>query len=62
MIVEHERDTRSWRLDWHHIPENSVILSGALKDTIRLIDKLVINEENISRNLKLATGNWQIAL
>jgi adenylosuccinate lyase len=27
-----------------------------LKDTIRLIDKLVINEENISRNLKLVTS------
>jgi adenylosuccinate lyase len=58
MIVEHERDTRSWRLDWHHIPENSVMLSGALKDTIKLIDGLVINEENISRNLKLVSGKW----
>ena len=56
MIVEHERDTRSWRLDWHHIPENSILLSKALLDTIYLIDGLEINEDNIKKNLNLLNG------
>jgi adenylosuccinate lyase len=56
MIVEHERDTRSWRLDWHHIPENSILLSKALLDTIYLIDGLKINEHKIKKNLNLLNG------
>jgi adenylosuccinate lyase len=56
MIVEHERDTRSWRLDWHHIPENSILLSKALLDTIHLIDGLKINEDKIKKNLNLLNG------
>ena len=56
MIVEHERDTRSWRLDWHHIPENSILLSKTLQDTIYLIDGLEINEDKIKKNLNLLNG------
>lgn len=56
MIVEHERDTRSWRLDWHHIPENSILLSKALLDTIYIIDGLEINEDKIKKNLNLLNG------
>ena len=61
MIVDHERDTRSWRLDWHHIPENSVMLSGALKDTIHLISNLTINEKNIEKNLQLKAPDILVA-
>lgn len=61
MIVEHERDTRSWRLDWHHIPENSILLSKALKDTIHLIGNLSINEKNVEKNLQLKASDILVA-
>ena len=61
MIVEHERDTRSWRLDWHHIPENSILLSKALKDTIHLIGNLTINEKNVEKNLQLKASDILVA-
>jgi len=56
MISEHERDTRSWRLDWHTIPENSILVAKILEDCKYVLDGLDINTKNISKNLNLLKG------
>jgi len=56
MISEHERDTRSWRLDWHTIPENTILLSKMLQANIFLLKGLEIHEQKINKNLHLLKG------
>ncbi len=56
MVSEHERDTRSWRLDWHSIPESSIMLHKALSALIFIVEGLQINEERISANLDMLHG------
>lgn len=56
MISEHERDTRSWRLDWHSIPESSILCARALSATIHVLEGLEVNEERIRRNLDVLPG------
>jgi len=56
MISEHERDTRSWRLDWHSIPESSMMLHKALSALVFVVEGLCIDEERITRNLDMLHG------
>ncbi|MFQ5793341.1 MAG: adenylosuccinate lyase family protein [Acidobacteriota bacterium] len=56
MISEHERDTRSWRLDWHSIPESSILLARALGATIGVVEGLDIDEARIRANLDMLHG------
>lgn len=56
MIAEHERDTRSWRLDWHSIPESSVMMAKALQACIFVVEGLDINENRITENLDMLHG------
>lgn len=56
MISEHERDTRSWRLDWHTIPENSILVAKILEDCKYVLGGLDINTKKISENLNLLKG------
>jgi len=56
MISEHERDTRSWRLDWHTIPENSILLAKILQASKFLLGGLKVNEKRINENLHLLKG------
>jgi adenylosuccinate lyase len=52
MISEHERDTRSWRMDWHHISETSILVAKALDSTNALLEGLETREDRIIENLK----------
>ena len=56
MISEHERDTRSWRLDWHSIPESSIMTARVLQACIRVVEGLDINEKRITENLDMLHG------
>jgi len=56
MISEHERDTRSWRLDWHTIPENSILIAKILQANNFLLSGLEVNEKRINENLHLLKG------
>ncbi len=56
MIAEHERDTRSWRLDWHSIPESSIMMAKALQACTVVVEGLDINEPRISENLDMLHG------
>jgi len=56
MMAEHERDTRSWRLDWHSIPESSIMTAKALQACTEIMEGLDINEPRITENLDMLHG------
>ncbi|SHN57679.1 class-II fumarase/aspartase family protein [Desulfovibrio litoralis] len=56
MMSEHERDARSWRLDWHGIPESSMLTAKALGAINSLLDGLQVYEDNIKANLNILGG------
>lgn len=56
MMSEHERDTRSWRLDWHTLAESSVLTARALTTMNEILSDLDISEEKILENLDRLKG------
>ncbi len=56
MVSEHERDTRSWRLDWHTLAESSVLTARALDTANDALTNLAISEERITTNLDYLRG------
>ncbi|NLX44390.1 MAG: adenylosuccinate lyase family protein [Treponema sp.] len=56
MVSEHERDTRAWRLDWHSIPESSIMLHKALSALTFIVEGLEIDEKRIGQNLDMLHG------
>lgn len=56
MVAEHERDTRAWRLDWHSVPESSMMLHKALSALVFVVEGLCIDEERITQNLDMLHG------
>lgn len=56
MLSEHERDTRAWRLDWHSLPESSVLAAGALSVMNKVLEGLVIDAPRIGENLDRLKG------
>ena len=56
MMSEHERDARSWRLDWHGVPESSMLTGKALKAVNFILDGIQVYEANIARNLDVLEG------
>ncbi len=56
MLAEHERDTRCWRLDWHSIPESSMMLHKAISALVFVVSGLDINEQRITENLDMLHG------
>ena len=59
MMSEHERDARSWRMDWHNIPESSLLTAKALAGMNFLLRGIQVYEDNIARNMH--TLNGQVA-
>ncbi len=56
MMSEHERDARAWRLDWHGIPESSLLTAKALGAINFLLSDLQVYEDNIARNINVLAG------
>jgi len=56
MMVEHERDTRVWRLDWHSLPESCCLLDRSLLNMAVVLEGLEVDEIGIRRNLEMTGG------
>lgn len=56
MMSEHERDARSWRLDWHGVAESSILTAKALGAINFLLGDLQVYENNIKRNMDVLAG------
>lgn len=56
MVMEHERESRAWRLDWHTIPENCILIARILKSIKTLLGGLEVNVERIGENLDCLKG------
>lgn len=56
MMSEHERDDRSWRLDWHGVPESSMLTGKALAALNFILGGMQVYEDNIARNLDVLQG------
>ncbi|MBI4673890.1 MAG: adenylosuccinate lyase family protein [Chloroflexi bacterium] len=56
MLHEHERDARSWKAEWHVIPETCLCLGKALALTRAMIEGLVVNAERMRQNLDATQG------
>lgn len=56
MMSEHERDARSWRLDWHGVAESSILTAKALGAINFLLGDLQVYEANIARNMDVLAG------
>jgi len=53
MVVEHDRDGRSWRMDWVSVPEVCCYTAAAAHLTTQLLDGLVVNVHRMAENLRL---------
>lgn len=56
MMSEHERDARSWRLDWHGVAESSMLTGKALSAMNFILGGVQVYEANIARNLEVLNG------
>ena len=56
LIMDHERDAKSWRSEWVALPEICLYLSSQLKTTINVLKGLIVKPENMLRNLNMQGG------
>ena len=56
MLIAHERDGTLWRLDWHSLPESSVLLARVLANMIAIVGDIHVDEQRIKENLELLGG------
>ena len=56
MVQEHERGLGNWQAEWETLPEICMIVSGALSQTLQLMDALEVHAENMARNLEITHG------
>ncbi len=55
-VCQHERDARIWRMDFHNVPESSVIVGRMLFALANVVEGIEVDEKNINRNLNLLGG------
>jgi adenylosuccinate lyase len=53
---DHERDGRSWKLEWHAVPEATMAAQKALALLGDLLDRIQVHGERMRRNLEAAGG------
>jgi 3-carboxy-cis,cis-muconate cycloisomerase len=56
MVQENERDVREWMVEWKVVPEQFLLISGALDNLFRALDGMVVDTERMRRNLELTNG------
>ncbi|WP_339180443.1 adenylosuccinate lyase [Oceanobacillus sp. FSL W7-1293] len=56
LVMDHERDAKSWRSEWVALPEICLYLSSQLKTTINVLKGLIVKPENMLRNLNMQGG------
>src|SRR3989440_5266337 len=55
-VADHERSTGPWEIEWIALPEIFLLASGALSQTKRLLDGIVIDAERMRANLEMTHG------
>jgi len=53
---DHERDGRSWKLEWHSLPEITISTGKILQLLFDLLDGLIVNPERMRSNLEASDG------
>lgn len=53
---EHERDGRSWKLEWHAVPELTMAAGKALSLLAQLLDRLDVRCDRMRQNLEVSKG------
>lgn len=56
MLVEHERDAMSWRLEWIALPEINIYLSAQLNGLKNVFDGFQVKEKRMAENLRKQKG------
>ena len=56
MVVDFERASGPWHLEWVAIPDSFVLTVGALHQTSFALDGLVVNSESMMDNLLSTRG------
>jgi 3-carboxy-cis,cis-muconate cycloisomerase len=56
MVHEHERDMSAWQVEWAFIPEAFILTSGALAQTLRIAEGMIVDADRMRRNLALTGG------
>src|SRR5437868_10771721 len=55
-VADHERSTGPWQIEWIALPEIFLLASGALSQSRRLLDGIVIDAERMRANLEMTHG------
>jgi 3-carboxy-cis,cis-muconate cycloisomerase len=53
---EHERDLAAWQMEWAFVPETFILTSGAITQTCRIAEGLIVDADRMRRNLALSGG------
>jgi 3-carboxy-cis,cis-muconate cycloisomerase len=53
---EHERDLAAWQMEWSFVPETFIMTSGAIIQTGRIAEGLIVDADRMRRNLALTGG------
>ena len=53
---DHERDGRSWKIEWHAAPELTMAAGKALDLLARLLERLEVHPERMRRNVEASGG------
>jgi 3-carboxy-cis,cis-muconate cycloisomerase len=53
---EHERDLAAWQMEWSFVPETFILTSGAIIQTGRIAEGLIVDADRMRRNLALTGG------
>lgn len=56
LVHDHERDGRSWKTEWHAIPEATMLASRAIELLKELASRLEVNEARMRANLEASGG------
>jgi adenylosuccinate lyase len=56
MVVEHERDGRSWKAEWAAFPELCRLTSASLRLARGLVDGLVVDPKSMAANVVAGGG------
>jgi adenylosuccinate lyase len=56
LVHDHERDGRSWKVEWHVVPEITMLAARALELLADLARGLVVHADRMLRNLEATRG------
>lgn len=56
LVHDHERDGRSWKTEWHAIPELTMAAGKALELLLSMVENLVVHDDRMLDNLAASKG------